>query len=139
MVATSFEERIAPEWTRGLEVLIGLIAIVLAIVVIAKPVVAIITLIFFLSWALLFMGLRDIAMGMTLRWRSAAIRGLHLVTCILAIIVAFLTLAYPDLGDLILLLSFALVANGITLIVSGATGHVRIPKVAATPVGGKFP
>lgn len=55
----------SPGWLRALDVIFGLIAIILSIVVLAYPELAILTLIFVLSFVFLLNGIARIASGIT--------------------------------------------------------------------------
>ena len=107
---------------RGLEVVAGLIAIVLGFYVILNQTIAILTLLVLLSWALILIGIRQIAMGAAAKWRPAGTRGLGVAAGVLSLILGFIVIAYPGLGvaTLILLLFFGLVAFGVAEISVGA-------------------
>lgn len=115
-------ERKAPGWLRALDIVFGLIAIILAVVVLAYQELAILTLIFILSIALLILGIARVIIGISAKYLSDGLRALNVGTGILALVIAIVALLYPELATqmLIYLLSFALLINGIVrLVISG--------------------
>jgi len=115
-------ERKAPSWLRALDIVFGLIAIILSLVVLAYQELAILTLIFILSIALLIIGIARVIIGISAKYLSDGLRALNVGTGILALVVALVALLYPELATqmLIYLLSFALLINGIVrLVISG--------------------
>ena len=115
-------ERKAPGWLRALDIVFGLIAIILSLVVLAYQELAILTLIFILSIALLIIGIGRVIIGISAKYLSDGLRALNVGTGILALVVAIVALLYPELATqmLIYLLSFALLINGIVrLVISG--------------------
>jgi len=115
-------ERKAPGWLRALDIVFGLIAIILSLVVLAYQELAILTLIFILSIALLIIGIGRVIIGISAKYLSDGLRALNVGTGILALVIAIVALLYPELATqmLIYLLSFALLINGIArLVISG--------------------
>jgi uncharacterized membrane protein HdeD (DUF308 family) len=113
-----------PDWVRVLRVIVGLIAIVASVVVLASPGLAIFTLLFLLSFALFFLGVARIAHSFAAKLWSKGHRALHAVAGVLALILGALVLAFPGLGigTLVFLLAFALLAYGIVSLVIGGSG-----------------
>jgi len=122
----SISERKAPGWLRALDTVFGLIAITLAVVVMVYQELAILTLIFVLSIALLIIGIARVIIGISARYLSDGLRALNVGTGILALVVAIVALLYPELATqmLIYLLSFALLINGITRLIIGGFAKV---------------
>ncbi len=112
-----------PDWVRVLRVMVGWIAIVASVVVLAWPGLAIFTLLFLLSFALLFLGVARIAHSFAAKLWSKGHRALHAVAGVLALILGVLVLAFPGLGiaTLVFLLAFALLAYGIVSLVIGGS------------------
>ena len=119
-------ERKAPGWLRALDILFGLIAIILAVVVLAYQELAILTLIFVLSIALLIIGIARVIIGLSAKYLSDGLRALNVGTGILAFVLAIVALFYPELATqmLIYLLSFALLVIGIARLVIGGFAKV---------------
>lgn len=115
------EERIVPSWIRALEILVGLIAIVVGFYVLVNQAVAVLTLVVFLSWALIVIGIRQIVMGVMARWRPAAVRGLGIMAGLLALALGFVVLVYPGLAiaTLVWLLTLGLFVFGVSEISVG--------------------
>lgn len=115
-------ERKTPGWLRSLYIVFGLIAIILAVVVMAYQELAILTLIFILSIALLIIGIARVIIGISAKYLSDGLRALNVGTGILTLVIAIVALLYPELATqmLIYLLSFVLLINGIVrLVISG--------------------
>ncbi len=115
MAGVAVEEKIVPGWTRGLEVVARVGAIILGIAVIVYQTIAVLTLLVLLCWALIVIGIREIAMGVAARWRSGAVRALGIVAGLLSIVFAFLVIAFPGLGlaTLVWLLYLGLIIFGV--------------------------
>ncbi len=114
----------APRWLRALDIIFGLIAIVLSIVVLVYPRLAILTLIFILSVVLLVSGIARILAGIFEKSLSDGLRAVNVGAGLLAFVLAVVALLYPQLATqvLIYLLSFALLLNGIARVVVGGFG-----------------
>ena len=119
-------EREAPGWLRALDIVFGLIAIILSIVVLVYQELAILTLIFVLSIALLFIGIARVFGGIFAKYLSDGLRALNVGTGILALVIAIVAMLYPELATqaLIYLLSFALLIHGIARVVIGGFAKV---------------
>ena len=111
----------APGWLRALDIVFGLIAVILSIVVLVYQELAILTLIFVLSIALLIIGIARVFGGIFAKYLSDGLRAVHVGTGILALVIAIVALLYTELATqmLIYLLSFALLIHGIARIVIG--------------------
>lgn len=112
-----------PSGMRVLSVIIGVIAIILAIYVVAYPAAGALTLIFFLGFGLLLSGMEALALGGS--FGSGAGKTASIVLGVIAIILAFVVLLYPGvaLGTLVFLLAISFVILGIEAIVSGIVGR----------------
>lgn len=119
-------ERKAPSWLRALDIVFGFMAIILSIGVLLYPELAILTLIFILSIALLVIGIARVLIGIFAKYLSDGLRALNLGAGILALVLAILAIFYPRLATqmLIYLLSFALMFNGTVRIVIGGFAKV---------------
>ena len=108
---------------RMLSLIIGVLAVILAIYVVAYPAAGALTLIFFLGFGLLLSGMEALATGGS--GGSGAGRAASIVLGVIAIILAFIVLFYPGvaLGTLVLLLAISFVILGIEAIVSGILGR----------------
>jgi uncharacterized membrane protein HdeD (DUF308 family) len=116
------------DWVRALRVVMGLIAIAASVVVLSFPGLAVFTLLFFLSFALIFLGVARIAHSVTAKFWSKGHRAFHAVAGVLALILGVIALAFPRLGiaSLVFLLAFGLLAYGIVSLVIGGSGVARL-------------
>jgi len=116
----------APSWLRALDVVFGLIAVILSIAVLVYHDLAIPTLIFVLSIALLIIGIARVFGGIFAKYLSDGLRAFNVGTGILALVIAIVALLYPELATkvLIFLLSFALLLHGIARVVIGGFAKV---------------
>jgi uncharacterized membrane protein HdeD (DUF308 family) len=111
---------------------LGIIAIALAIVALAFPLIATGVLVALISFGLMFNGIARIMQGMafhygetkggTARWYKALTIGVGVLSIVLAVII----IASPALGIffIALVLSIALLINGIEMIILGITGRL---------------
>jgi uncharacterized membrane protein HdeD (DUF308 family) len=119
------------DWLRALHVLFGFLAIAASVIVIALPGIAIFTLLFILSFTLIFLGIARITHSYASKLWSKGHRALHAVAGVLAIILGFVVLLFPMLGvgTLILLLAFAMLIYGVaSLLIGGAAAASVLPK-----------
>jgi len=116
--------------SRAAAIIIGLIAIGIAIAVLAFPLLAAATVIIIISIAVLIYGIGRIAIGATAPI-SGGLRGLLIRTGLLMVILSIIVIVYPGLGIafLAVLLSIAFLIIGIESIVAGATGTRYAPQV----------
>jgi uncharacterized membrane protein HdeD (DUF308 family) len=110
---------------------LGIIAVALAIIALAFPLIATGVLIALVSFGLMFNGIARIIQGMAVRYYET-IRGiskwykvLTIGVGVLSIILAIIIIVSPALGVffLALVLSIALLINGIEMIILGITGR----------------
>ena len=121
----------APGWLRALDIVFGLIAVILSVVVLAYQELAILTMIFVLSIVLLVVGIARIFGGIFATYLSGGMRAVNVGIGILALVLGAIALVYTDLTTqvMIYILSFALLLNGIARLVIG--GFASLPKVAS--------
>ena len=112
-----------PTWTRALLVIFGLVAIAASIFVLAVPGIALLTLVFLLSFSLLFVGLSRLARGISLKVLSRGHRVLDVLAGLLGIAIGIIVFLFPLLGisTLIFLLAFGTMIYGIVSVVIGAS------------------
>ena len=111
------------DWVRALRVIVGFFAIAASVVALALPGLAVFTLLFILSFALIFLGVARIAHSVAAKLWSKGHRALHAVAGFLALILGVLVFTFPRLGigTLVFLLAFALLAYGIVSLVIGGS------------------
>lgn len=116
---------------RALRVIVGFLAIAASVVVLSFPDLAVSTLLFLLSFALLFLGIARITHSVAARFWSKGHRALHAVAGVLALILGALVIAFPGLGvgTLVFLLAFGLLAYGtVSLVIGGSVVARLLPK-----------
>ena len=112
----------SPKWVRGVEIGLGILAVILSIFALAFPGLTFLTVVVVLAVILLFVGIEKIVTGIFLpgkgRWPTIGLG-------VLVLIFAGLALAYPGAAAfvLIIFLGVALLFNGIARIVEGFAGH----------------
>lgn len=120
-----------PGWLRGLEIVVGLIAIASGILVLGYPGLGVGTLVILLSIGLIFAGVSSISIaGYSLL--AGGIRALGIISGIVCLILAFLVIFFPNYGasTLIIFVSFGLLVYGISRItlatsLKGTEGWIR--------------
>lgn len=107
-----------PGWLRALEIVTGLLAIMLGIIVIIYPDWGVATLVVWLSIALIFLGIRSIAL-VGYDGVSNGVKALSVITGIISLILAFLVVIFPGYGvaTLIWFVAFGLMVYGIGRII----------------------
>ena len=107
-----------PGWLRALEIVTGLLAIILGITVLIYPDWGVATLIVWLSFGLIFLGIRSIAL-VGVKGLSNGSKVVSVITGILSLILAFLVIIFPGYGvaTLIWFVAFGLLIYGIAMIV----------------------
>jgi len=118
-----------PSWLRASNVILGFLAFILSVIVIAEPGFAVLTLILILYVALFVRGVAGVAMGAWAKQFSMSLRALSVGVGILSIILAIVFLALPALAvaTLVILLSFGLLITGLEYIAAGAIGRKIVP------------
>jgi uncharacterized membrane protein HdeD (DUF308 family) len=116
----------APGWLRALDIVFGLIAVILSVVVLAYQELAILTMIFVLSIVLLVVGIARIFGGIFATYLSDGMRAVNIGTGILALVLGAIALLYTNLTTqvMIYILSFALLLNGIARLAIGGFARV---------------
>jgi uncharacterized membrane protein HdeD (DUF308 family) len=111
----------APSWLRALDIIFGLIAVILSIMILVYQELAILTMILVLSIALLIVGIARVFGGIFAKYLSDGLRAINVGTGILSLVLAIVAMLYTDLATqvLIYLISFALLLHGIARIVVG--------------------
>jgi uncharacterized membrane protein HdeD (DUF308 family) len=115
----------APGWLRAFDIIFGLIAVILSVVVLAYQELAILTMIFILSIALLVTGIARIFTGIFAKYLSDGVRALNFGIGLVAIVLGLVAMLYPNLTQqvLIYILSFVLLLNGVARLVIGGFGR----------------
>ena len=115
----------APGWLRAFDIIFGLIAVILSVVVLAYQELAILTLIFVLSIVLLVTGIARIFTGIFAKYLSDGVRALNFGIGLVAIVLGLAAMFYPNLTQqvLIYILSFVLLLNGVARLVIGGFGR----------------
>lgn len=115
----------APGWLRAFDIIFGLIAVILSVVVLAYQELAILTLIFILSIVLLVTGIARIFTGIFAKYLSDGVRALNFGIGLVAIVLGLAAMFYTNLTQqvLIYILSFVLLLNGIARLVIGGFGR----------------
>jgi len=103
-------------------VIFGFVAIAASILVLVLPGIALLTLVFLLSFSLLFVGLSRIARGISLKVLSKGHRVLDIIVGLLGIAIGIVVILLPLLGvgTLIFMLAFATLFYGISSVAIGA-------------------
>ncbi len=124
-----------PSWLRAANIVLGVLAFILSVVVINEPGLAVRTLVLLLYVVLFVRGVAGISLGGAGKQFSAMLRGLSLGAGVLSIILALVFLAMPALGVdvLIILLSLGLLITGLESIAAGVIGRKIVP-VMTNPV-----
>jgi uncharacterized membrane protein HdeD (DUF308 family) len=112
-----------PTWSRALLVIFGLVAIVASIFVLAVPGIALLTLVFLLSFSLLFVGLSRLARGISLSKLSKGHRVLDVLGGLLGIAIGIIVFLFPllGIGTLVFMLAFGAMIYGIVSVTIGAS------------------
>ena len=115
----------APSWLRAFDIVFGLIAVILSVVVLVFQELAIATMILVLSIVLIVIGIARILGAIFAKYLSDGIRAANFGIGILALALGAVALLYPDLTTevLIYLLSFALLFNGVARLLIGGFGR----------------
>ena len=124
-----------PGWLRAANIIIGVLAFVLSVVVISEPGFAVRTLVLLLYVVLFVRGVAGISLGAAGKQFSSMLRGLSGGVGVLSIILAIVFLALPALAvdTLIILLSLGLLITGLESTAAGVIGRKIVP-VMANPV-----
>ena len=120
-------------WLRAANIVLGVLAFVLAVIVIAEPGFAVLTLVLLLYFALFVRGVSALAMAAAGKLIAPRLRAASAAVGVLSIILSIVFLAFPALaiGTLIFLLSIGLLFFGFEAIAAGAIGREIVPIIAA--------
>lgn len=112
-----------PTWSRALLVIFGLVAIAASIFVLAVPGIALLTLVFLLSFSLVFVGLSRLARGISLSELSRGHRVLDVLAGLLGIAIGMIVFLFPllGIGTLVFMLAFGAMIYGIMSVAIGAS------------------
>ena len=124
-----------PGWLRGLEIITGLLAIVLGVVVLVFPGWGVSTLVFLLSIGLFFAGIRSISL-VGFSSLPTGMRVLSAVAGLISLILAVLVAIFPGYGDLTLLIivSYGLIVYGFSRIFLAYTLKMTVGWIRGTLV-----
>jgi uncharacterized membrane protein HdeD (DUF308 family) len=125
--------KMMPTWLRAANIVLGILAFALSVVVIAEPGFAELTLVLLLYIALFVRGVAGISMGATAKIFSTPLRAASIAAGALSVILSLVFLALPGLAiaTLILLLSIGLLITGLEAIAAGVIGREIVPLVSA--------
>lgn len=112
-----------PTWLRAVLVIFGLVAVAASILVLAVPGIALLTLVFLLSFSLLFVGLSRLARGISLKALSKGHRVLDVLAGLLGIALGLIAFIFPLLGlsTLVIMLAFGTMIYGIVSVAIGVS------------------
>ena len=118
-----------PTWLRAADIVLGILAFVLSVVVIFSPSVAVTTLVVLLYFALFVRGVAALSMAGAAKMLPSRLRAASAAVGVLSIILAVIFLVFPGLaiGTLIFLLSIGLLFVGIEAIAAGVIGREIVP------------
>jgi uncharacterized membrane protein HdeD (DUF308 family) len=111
----------SPGWVRGVEIGLGVLAVILSIVFLTFPVAAFLSVVWILAVILIFVGIEKIITGIFLpgkgRWPTIGLG-------VLVLIFAGLVLAFPGAALLVItiFIGIALLFNGIARVIEGISG-----------------
>lgn len=122
-----------PTWLRAADIVFGVLAFVLSVVVILSPGVAVTTLVVLLYFALFVRGVAGVSMAAAAKMISPRLRAASAAVGVLSIVLAIVFLVYPGLaiGTLIFVLSIGLLFVGIEAIAAGIIGREVVPLIDA--------
>jgi len=122
-----------PTWLRAADIVFGILAFVLSVVVIFSPSVAVTTLVVLLYFALFVRGVAALSMAGAAKMLPPRLRGASAAVGVLSIILALVFLVFPGLaiGTLIFLLSIGLLFVGLEAIAAGVIGREIVPLIGS--------
>jgi uncharacterized membrane protein HdeD (DUF308 family) len=133
-------EEEAPNWLRALNIITGLVAIILGIVVLLIPSVAVETLVFLLYIALMVIGFGRILVGALAGFLSGGLRAVSIIAGLIAFAVAVLALVYPNFAVALLVTLFGatLLLFGLGRVIIGVMAKILANWVRALMIIGGF-
>ena len=122
-----------PRWLRAADIVFGVLAFVLSVIVLASPGVAVATLVILLYFALFVRGVAALTMARAGKTFPTRLRAGSGIVGVLSILLAIIFLAFPALaiGTLIFLLSIGLLFVGIEAIAAGVVGREIVPVIGS--------
>jgi len=119
-------EEIQSSWLHSLDIILGSINVILAILVIAFPGLGVSILVFILSWALFIMGGARIIVGIFTKDLKNRLKAANVIVGILTLIMSIVAISYSELGTTILiyLISVGLIINGMMRVIVGVSTRV---------------
>ena len=122
-----------PGWTRAAEIILGLVSLVAGIWVLAYPGLAVLTLILLLSIGLIFLGWRDVVVGVMGKFLPRWLRAADIVFGILAFVLSVIVIFSPSVAvtTLVVLLYFALFVRGVAAISMAGAARMLPPRLRA--------
>jgi len=122
-----------PGWLRIADIVFGVLAFVLSVIVLASPGVAVATLVIFLYFALFVRGIAALTMAGAGKMFPTRLRAGSGIVGVLSILLAIIFLVFPALaiGTLIFLLSIGLLFVGIEAIAAGVVGREIVPVIGS--------
>jgi uncharacterized membrane protein HdeD (DUF308 family) len=128
-----------PGWTRVAEIVLGLISLVTGIWVLAYPGLAVLSLILLLSIGLIFLGWRDVVVGVMAKFLPIWVRAADIVFGILAFVLSAVVIFSPSVAvtTLVVLLYFALFVRGVAAVSMAGAARMLPPRlrIASAAVG----
>jgi uncharacterized membrane protein HdeD (DUF308 family) len=117
-----------PGWMRALDIIVGISAIVAAIINLIYPAIAVATLVALLATGLLLIGIERLVIAVGIEM-PGWMRALSVIAGIIAIIMAIIVLIYPAIAvaTLVALLATGLLLIGIERLVIGISGIMYSP------------
>jgi len=121
---------------RVLNGILGVLTILLAAIVIGFPAYGIATLLFLVSFGLIFYGVGRITLAYTLKETPGWLRGLTATVGVIDLILSFVFILYPGPALLTFVIVFAilLMISGAEIIIAGIMGHTYYEELAGTDV-----
>ncbi|MFX1403863.1 MAG: DUF308 domain-containing protein [Promethearchaeota archaeon] len=116
-----------PMWYRILELILGILAIALAVWMIASPfIVTLFSIVLLFGFGLLFLGIQSLMRGIFTRELPGWSRALNIIAGILAIILAAVPFTEPIFGLVMVLwfMSFGLLFYGLSMLMLGFAADV---------------
>lgn len=122
-----------PGWTRAAEVVLGLVSLVAGIWVLAYPGLAVLSLILLLSIGLIFLGWRDVVVGVMGKFLPTWLRAADIVFGILAFVLSVVVIFSPGVAvtTLVVLLYFALFVRGVAALSMAGAARMLPPRLRA--------
>jgi len=123
---------------RVVRIVSGVVAVILAALVLAIPAAAVVGTIVLLSVGLLFLGGGGIAKGIVEKYMSVWARVMYIVVGGISVALSIAVIANPLFGllTLFIIVSTVLLINGMSYVIAGVTGMVFVPLAPLPRDGG---